>query len=541
MSGVRKSKRLLDKDVFDLGNLELSAAAKREEKKIKDDEAKFPITDEQWVVFFYEYFNFIENNIGECLSEIPALHNVSISDLYKVGIDGGGFDNAFDNGDTNFNIGLYYSLLTQFRDGTNKINGCHKINLLLSYVGKALLRMAGIYNSKSANDLIAFFRKIVVILELSVFQEVFLYYMTGDSTGHKHTIDFKHRHNEATHKWYIGIWLRKQEYLGVVTSKGKNFRIKYDNGLRLFVRNYLNRVITYMRTYSSNYPLGYEKPYDYSANIKRVLRDPLPYKGEYKFNERMHYYYISKDDWDCIPNFLLPEDAKWISFAKNFKHPSKWRNPPEQWWIDRIEDEEGLLGGFAWWKSGTDVEEEFKKKLTGTKNLAKWLAINGTLPEQYELHSKLWDADNKDFEEAGAKPAKYAKVSTSAKVAKSAKSAKGGGTSMTKQKDASLPPSDKTKKIFKIVPDKDIALDPQIKKKLKRRLELYLELYFDYNADICTNSNAEYDLIDDVYTNKLNRTILYLTAEKKPHKAATSIPKKPLSPSKMRVARAATR
>ena len=131
MSGVRKSKRLLDKDVFDLGNLELSAAAKREEKKIKDDEAKFPITDEQWVVFFYEYFDFIENNIGECLSKIPALHNVSISDLYKVGIDRGGFDNAFDNyGDTNLNIGLYYSLLTQFRDGTNKINGCKKTLIL---------------------------------------------------------------------------------------------------------------------------------------------------------------------------------------------------------------------------------------------------------------------------------------------------------------------------------------------------------------------------------------------------------------------------
>lgn len=175
-------------------------------------------------------------------------------------------------------------------------------------------------------------------------------------------------------------------------------------------------------------------------------------------------------------------------------------------------------------------KKNLKKKLTGTKNLAKWLAINGTLPKQYKLHSKLWDADNEDFEEAGAKPAKYAKVSTSAKVAKSAKSgksAKGGGISMMK----------KTKKIFKIIPDKDIALDPKIKKELKRRLKLYFEL----NEDKCTNTNAEYDLIDDVYTNKLNRTILYLTAEKKPQKAATSIPKKPLSPSKMRVARAATR
>lgn len=516
MSGVRRrSARLLAKEEVDIGDLEPSDAAKREEERIRNDEAKFPIDDEDWVVFFCEYFDFIENNIGECLSKIPELHNVSIGDLYKVGIDGGGFDNAFDNyGNTNFNIGLYYSLFTQFRDGTNKISGCNKINLLLSYVGKALLRMAGIYNSKSPNDLIAFLRKIVVILELSVFQEVFLHYMTGDSTGHKHSIDFTY-HKKTTHNWYIGIWLRKQEYLGVVTSNGKNSRIKYDNGLRLFVRNFLNRVITYMRTYGSNYPLECEKPYNYSANIKKVLRDPLPYNGLYKYTAPMHYYYISKDDWDYMPNFLLPDDARWTSFAKNFKHPSKWHNPPPQWWIDRIEDKKGLLKGFAWWKSGTDVEEKFKILLEGTKDLAKWLAINGTLPEQYNEHSELWDADNEDFEEAGMKFGGFY-----------------GGISKT--------PSKKTKKIFKIIPDKDITLDPQIKKELK----YVLKQYFYYNADKCTNTNAssKCDLIDDIYTNKLiNSSILYFTDKKITQKLLPSIPKKPLSPSKMRVARAATR
>ena len=511
----RRSARLLAKEEFDIGDLELSDAAKREKKKIQDDEEKFPIDDEDWVVFFCEYFEYIENNIGVCLSKIPELSNVTIGKLYNVGIDGGGFDNAFDNyGDTNFNIGLYYSLFTQFRDGTNKINDCTKINLLLSYVGKAVLRMAGQNNSKSANDLIAFFRKIVVILELSVFQEVFLHYMTGDSTGHAHSIDFTY-HNKATHNWYIGIWLRKQEYLGVVTSNGKNYRIKYDSGLRKFVRNFLNRLITYMRTHHSNYPLGYEKPYNYSGNIKKVLREPLPYNGLYKYNTPLHYYYISKDDWDYMPNFLLPDDARWTSFAKNFKHPSKWHNPPPQWWIDRIEDKYGLLQGFAWWKSGTDVEEDFEKRLKGTKNLAKWLAINGTLPQQYEEHSRLWDADNEDFEEAGMK---FGGMS--------------GGISKT--------PSKRTKKIFKIIPDKDIALDPKINKELKYRLKQY----FDFNKASCanTNANTKCDLIDDTYTNKLNSSIiLYCTAKKITQKAATSIPKKTSPPSKMRAARAATR
>ena len=514
MSGARRrSARLLAKDEFDLP-VDLSEEALKEEAKIKSDLLKFPIDDEDWVVFFCEYFEYIEKNIGVCLSKIPALRNVTMGDLNKAGIEGGGFDIEFDiYGNTNYNIGLYYSLFSQFRDGTNKILSCDKINLLLSYVGKAVLRMADEYNKTSANELIAFLRKIVVIIELSVFKEVFLHYMTGDSTGHKHSIDFNY-HNKTTHGWYIGIWLRKQEYLGIVTSSGKKSRIKYDNGLRLFVRNFLNRVITYMRKYTSNYPLKHEKPYNYSDDIRKVLKYPLPYNGEYQFNTPIHYYYISRKDWDCIPNFLLPEEARWVSFAKNFKHPSLWKNRPPQWWIKRIEDKKGLLNGYAWWKSGTDEEERNQKELVGTKNLAKWLAINGTLEEQYDVHAGLWDADNEDFEEAGMKF---------------------GGMSKN--------PKKKTKKTFKIIPDKDITLDPKINKELKYRLMLY----FKYNADNCTNTNAKPDLIDNIYTNKLNSSLILddfsamdLPKRKvaKAAKAATYIPK--LVPSsKMRTAHAA--
>jgi hypothetical protein len=515
----RRSARLLAKEEYDLP-IDLTDTAIKEIEKIKADELKFPIEDEDWVVFFCEYFEYIENNISVCLSKIPALHHVTMGALNKAGLEGGGFDSEFDNyANTNYNIGLYYSLFTQFRDGTNKIIGCDKINLLLSYVGKAVLRMAGRHNSISANDLIAFFRKIVVILELSVFQEVFLHYMTGDSTGHKHSIDFNY-HNKTTHGWYIGIWLRKQEFLGVVTSNGKNFRKKYDTGLRLFVRNYLHRLIVYMRTFGDNYPLKHEKPYNYSGDIKKATKYPLPHNGLYKYNTPLHYYYMSRDDWDCIPNFLLPDDAKWTSFAKNFKHPSKWTNPPPQWWIDRIEDKKGLLDGYAWWKSGTDEEEYYQKKLVGTKNLAKWLAINGTLEEQYEDHANLWDADNEDFEEAGMN---FGGMS--------------GGISKT--------PSKRTKKIFKIIRDKDIALDPKINKELKYRLNLY----FDFNNASCSNTNAKCDLIDNIYTNKLNSSIiLYFNAKKiiqdtpkkKVVKAAkaVSLPKLLLS-AKMRAANAA--
>jgi hypothetical protein len=483
----KRSARLVDEGAFDL-DTELSESAKREIEKIKIDEKNYPIDNDKWVQFFYEYFKYIENekNMEICLSKIPELHNVSIADLYKVGIEGGGFDNAFDiHSDTEYNIKLYYSLFTQFKDGTNKIIGCDKLNLLLSYVGKAVLQIADEYREKSPFDLIAFLKKIVVILELSVFKQVFLHYMTGDSTGHTDSIEY--RHNTITHGWYFGIWIRKQEFLGIITNNGKNPRLKYDNGLRLFVRNFLNRVITYMRTKKSDYyPLKHEKPYNYSGDIKKVLRYPLPDDGVYQYTTPIHYYYISRDDWNNIPNFLLPEEAKLISFDKNknFVHPSKWKNPPPDWWIKRIKDKNGLLNGFAWWESGIN-EEKYKKELEGTDNLKKWLAINGTLPQQYKSHAVLWDDDNKDYVEPVKKKVKNKSV---------------GGVGISEN------PSKKSNK-FKIIPDTDITLDPEINNKLKYALKSY----YVYNKDIC----AKYELIDDVYSNKLNGSLLLsLTTEK---------------------------
>lgn len=528
MSGLRRSKRLLGKeeeDGFDI-DLELSDRAKEEIQKIVDDENNNPVTDEQWILFFCEYLLYIENNISLCLSKIPELQYVSINDLINADLNEGGFDKAFDiPSDIQFNIQLYYALFTQIRDRKNEIVDCRRLNLLLSYVGSAVILIGEQYNKISSSHLTNFLRKIVVILELSVFQQVFLLYMTGDSTGNTHRVDFEHHHDFLTHRWYIGIWIRKQEFLGVLTRKGKHPRKKYDNGLRLFVRNFLNRIILYMRKYCSNYPLGHIKPYEHSCNIKKVERDPLPYKAVPQVSTRMEYYYISRADWDYIPNFLLPASAEEESLSSNKekKHPSEWNNKPDQWWIDRIEDKKGLLGGFTWWESGTDVNE-FEKRLKYTKELAKWLAINGTLPEQYEEHSKLWDAD---FEEAGAKPVKYAKVSTSAKVAKLAKF---GGISAMKQKKSS------SKKEFKILSDKYITLDPQTNEVLKNILDMMQ--YFKFTNATCARTSDERIFNDNIYTNKLNSSVILYNTDKKIIRKAV---KKTLPPSKKRVERAVTR
>jgi hypothetical protein len=164
--------------------------------------------------------------------------------------------------------------------------------------------------------------------------------------------------------------------------------------------------------------------------------------------------------------------------------PKNWENPPPKWWIDRIKDKKGLLNGFAWWKSGIN-EEEYSKQLKGTDNLKKWLAINGTLPQQYKSHADLWDYNNKDYVEPVKKKVKNKSV---------------GGVGISKN------PSKKSNK-FKIIPYTDITIDPEINNGLKYALNSY----YVYNKDIC----AKYELNDDVYSNKLKGSlILSLTTEK---------------------------
>jgi hypothetical protein len=478
---ARRSSRIanikIKKEEFTLST-DLSKKSKILIKKNIDQELKFPINNQEWIIFFCEYFDYIEKNMSVCLSKIPGLTHLKVNDLNKADLSSGGFDNEFDDyNKLNYNIGLYEELFKQFRDGTNKINNCAKLNLLLSYIGEAVLRIANIRNSTSPNDLIEFYRKIVAILELSVYQEVFLHYMTGDSTGQTNTIDFTYHHNKSTHLWYNGIWIRKQEYLGVLSGNGRNHWKKYDTGLRLFIRNYIGRLITYMRTYNLNYPLGYELPYNYSIDVKKRIRNPLPYNGVYQFSAPPENYYISREDWNHIPNFLLPHDAALYSFEKNFKHPSKWNYPPPQWWIDRTLH---LLQGFDWWNSGTDEEERYKKQLEGTKHLAKWFALNCILPQQYESYEIGWEADNEDFEEAGMS---Y------------------GGASNIKTKYL----KQINNNLFKIIPDKDITLDPIISKELKYKLSEYFKLNIVKSKD----KQVEGYLRDYTFIDNLNNSIIY--------------------------------
>ena len=453
------------------------------EKKNITEEKNFPINDARWVQFFYEYIQYIENNIGECLSKIPGQAPLKVCDLSKTDLAEGGFDKDLDiDKALDYNIGLYELLFTQFKDGTNKINSCTKLNLLLKYVGEAVLTIAQQHKNISIDELKEFYRKIAVILELAVYPEVFLHYMSRDSKGVNNKVNFK-VHNRKTHAWYNGIWIRKQEYLGVVSkSEGRDYLKKIDTGLRGFVRNYIRRIIIYMRVNNTSYPLGYELPYNWSHDPQITINNPpLPKDGVYKFNKPKEDYHICRDDWKYIPDFLLPKNGEGAcSLRKEYIDPSGWNKPPPEWWVKRTKE----LLGFAWWEKGVNIEafrerlagheeivEEMKAKLVegkvklvrvrvkivGTKALAKWKKLNCILEENYYFYETLWE---EEFKTAGIPPEDS-----------SGEEMEGGGGLEYKQ----VSKFSSKKSPFNFEFNKRFALEPKIRKDLIMKFNEYLK------------------------------------------------------------------
>lgn len=447
-------------------------------KKIKQDEEKYEIEKKDWVEFFCEYIDYIQNNMNECLTITFGPHIYVENDFNKISFLEGGFDNIFNyqnQNSINFNLGIYEDLFKQFRDGTNQLRNFDKINLLLSYIGEAVLLMADYYKGRTLIELTDFYRKIVVILELAVNPKLFLHYMTGDSSGNTNYIDFKF-HGEAKRKRYIGIWLRKQEFLGIITHTGKESLKKFDKGFRLFIRNYIRRLISYMREYNSAYPLTSALPYAKHYNLLEGKLPQLPYNGKYESTNPIDHYYIIPDDWKYIPNILLPAEAAANVTVKTYRHPRYWNNPPPIWWIKRTLQ---YFPGFRWWNINIQTVDTMSAAMVGTRQLAKWKNLNGVVEENYEAMSNVWEAE---YGGGGIK-----KSSSSSKF----KMKKGG---------------------FKII-SKDIALNPIIHNELKSKLEEYFKL----NIVKGNNKNKESHLRDGSYIDNLNISILYSMDKHLPH------------------------
>jgi hypothetical protein len=466
----------------------LSNSVIKRRQKLLNEENKHPVNDEAWCQFFYDYLGDIYKNIDKYLSILPKTKGgVTLThahlDIIKLEI--GGFDEEFrdtsDEKKLKYNLGLYRRLFEQFESKINPVFGCHRLNELLSWIGVAVLKLFKYYNSISALDIVGFCRKIVVILELSVYSEVFFHYMTGDSSGVKNKL-----RPILENKSGYGIWLRKQEFLGVISSKGKDLDKKYDSGLRIFVRNYIRRLIGYMRTFDEDYPLGYAPIYMLNNEVHTY---PLGKDGKPQVNPNPPTdYIISREDWDCIPNFLLPEGEAQLSYQKNHKRPNQWRHPPPDWWIERTK----LLLNYEWWKNSDDADlEENIKRLRGTKNLAKWKALNHMETKSYNYFEKLWEQVWKDDMEednaaAGAGP--------------------GAGPGAASGIVTKMQVGGKGK--FQIFEDKDIALSNELCDRLKNKLLDYRRLDDAAIAAIAaiaatTTNKVECYLRDNNYINNL--------------------------------------
>ena len=345
---------------------------------IKDEEAQYPMGDNEWNMFFLEYFKYIEENIENCLKKLPndAPLKKLLNKSQTLSFLEGGYDD---------NTSFYELLFSEFKDGTNKLNGCIKINFLLRYIGNAVLRLAEIHKENSG-DKSTFYTKIVVILELAVYPEVFLFCFEEV--------------RKSKPLWNQCVWIRKQEYFGIIPKGEKrNYDKGFDTGLTRFIRNYIRRAIIYMRIEdirkeTISYQFGYENPYIWNINpINALQNPPLPLNSVYIYKDPDDDYDISSDDWKHIPDFLLPNnDLPRPLQEKNYIDPKGWNKPPPDWWIDRTK----TLLGFIWWKKGVNIESK-RKALEGTKKLEKWKKLNSILPGNYENIAHLWDYEYKEY------------------------------------------------------------------------------------------------------------------------------------------------
>jgi hypothetical protein len=266
-----------------------------------------------------------------------------------------------------------------------------------------------------------------------------------------------------------------------------------------------------MRIYGKNYPLGYEVPYEYSSDVKKIVKYPLPAEGIYRNNKQKENYYISRSDWDNIPNILLPSEAVWESLFKNYKDPKEWNNPPPKWWIDRTVS---MLDGFEWWQINAAAIQRKSDSLEGTKKLTKWLAINSILPEQIDMYDEFWELENEDLE-AGMDFRGGSNSLGNLKIKKKAQYFNSGKVLNNK---------------FKILPDKLITLDNLIYKELNDKFINYFKLNIEYKKGV--GQKIEGYLRDNTYIDNLNSTILYCSHYSK---VKVSTNKKLMYPQKKKV------
>tara|TARA_B100001758_G_scaffold177007_1_gene153804 strand:+ start:19799 stop:21061 length:1263 start_codon:yes stop_codon:yes gene_type:complete len=212
--------------------------------------SQYPVTHQNWIDFFENYFNWIYDNFNDCLVYSGNTAR-TFDDLMYVPFVNGGFDLIFhqnyDQASLARNVELYNNLLQNFMtcveqqamlSGRNKdvlINYCRAIaNLIADY------RVTGEANERNGvenpyNDFYGFYGSMIVFMELSMNHNVFYAYITGDNTGRTRRVPNYHP------EYYRGIWIRKSSVWGIGDPQFDH------NGVRFLIGNYARELLTYAR------------------------------------------------------------------------------------------------------------------------------------------------------------------------------------------------------------------------------------------------------------------------------------------------------
>ena len=374
----------------------LSTAMPPSLKKALGEKKKLvPIDEKVLVSFFTDYFGTIYGNIDYY---IGIVRKKGFQDLI---LSEGGFDRVFESKSDytiKNNIAIYNRLFTQFksfRDPSNtecgRLNGGIKLklNLLISYMGEAVLILA---SGKNDDELKKLYSKIVVVLELAVEPKVFLHFMNG-----------------VNKKTYEEIYERSQEYLGIYETYQENNGKGYDPGIRKFVVNYVRRAVLYMRKYDKTYDFGYELPYNYSHELSKALKFPLPLNGVYQFGPGPQYYEVSKMDWDYIPNVLLEPGCCDTDYKHLNVKPSDWHNPPTKLWLDTAV---ALFNNKKWWEIKKEEIETVTANIKQDEyrhdmNYRRLLLVGIPDKDQYNnTLNAVWNAEYPQYTNLFKKPRK---------------------------------------------------------------------------------------------------------------------------------------
>lgn len=212
--------------------------------------SQYPVTHQNWIDFFENYFNWIYDNFNDCLVYSGNTAH-TFDGLMYVPFENGGFDLVFHHNDDQAsldrNVELYNNLLQNFMtcveqqammSGRNKdvlINFCRAIaNLIADY------RVTGEANERNGverpyNDYYSFYGSMIVFMELAMSHNVFYAYITGNNTGRTRRVPDYHP------EYYRGIWIRKSSVWGIGEPQFDH------NGVRFLIGNYARELLIYAR------------------------------------------------------------------------------------------------------------------------------------------------------------------------------------------------------------------------------------------------------------------------------------------------------